>query len=278
VRIYNPESRTRMEAWIDAAEPPCDPRLQGMPPTGSHVELKFIDPVGSAGNHLLPTGRAREELPMPDGRSLPVSIVDAGAMYVFVRAADLGIDHATGGETLERDRELMDTLEHLRGQVAVRAGLVSSPGEALRRTPAVPKLAIIGPSRGYDIEGGGSSVSRTDVDLVARIISSQSIHKAYAVTGAIATLSAGLMQGSIVHNLVGDGTTESTRQLRIGHPTGVIHCAVAHSVNENGIHIRSATVWRTARRIMEGGVFVPARNLRRVLPRQQRRPTEVGQV
>jgi len=257
VRVYNTDSGTMMEARVGGSFDCLEARRQGMPPTGKRVELTLLRPAGTAGGALLPTGRLREDLCLPDGRRVSASIVDAGAQYVFLLAADLGIDIAASGARWASDAERMNMLENLRGQAAVLAGLAASPVEALARTPAVPKLALMGPGVAHNREESGSPVAAADVDLVGRIVSSQCLHQGYAVTGAIATVSASLVRGSVVHALVGEAKSETERRLRIGHPSGVLECTVAYTRAEETLRVLHASVWRTARRIMEGRIHIP---------------------
>jgi 2-methylaconitate cis-trans-isomerase PrpF len=66
-------------------------RLAGMPETGARVDLAFIEPVGAVQCELIPTGNARDTIQLDNGQSVDISVVDAGALYVFVKAADLGL-------------------------------------------------------------------------------------------------------------------------------------------------------------------------------------------
>ena len=65
------------------------------------------------------------------------------------------------------------------------------------------------------------------------------------------------LAGTLVHEV----TRLQTRQagsVRIGHPAGVIETETQVEKNQaGGYNVRRATLGRTARRIMEGYVFVP---------------------
>jgi 2-methylaconitate cis-trans-isomerase PrpF len=183
--------------------------------------------------------------------------VDAGALYVFIRAEDLHISSTARSDRFQGDTKLMELLEQLRAQAAVLTGLVSDPSEALRVTPAVPKLALVGPPVDYETEGTNLPISRADIDLVGRIISSQSVHRAYAVTGAVATAAAALVRGSVMEGLVRGESNGAQRSFCIGHPTGIVEITIGYSGQGSAIEIRHATLLRTARRIMEGRVCLP---------------------
>ena len=74
------------------AEVEGDYTIDGVPAPGARIALEFLEPGGSLGKGLLPTGKVRETITLADGRSFEVSLVDAANPLVFVRAADLGSD------------------------------------------------------------------------------------------------------------------------------------------------------------------------------------------
>ena len=81
------------------------------------------------------------------------------------------------------------------------------------------------------------------------------MHKAYAVTGTVCTGAASKIPGTLVYQAARP-ESHGGSLTRIGHPAGVIDVeAVVQS--DNGVHLQRASLGRTARRIMEGYVFVP---------------------
>jgi methylitaconate Delta-isomerase len=259
VRLHNPDSGVLMEArwceWDQAARARFAD-TSGMPASGELLELAFLAPAGTATGRLLPTGRAVDCLEMPDGRPVEASIVDAGALYVFLRAGDAGLPLDVSTDVLRADAALAATCERLRGQAAVLAGLVARASDALPVTPAVPKLAFIRPPADFRTEGRQVAVAAGDVDVVGRIVSSQSFHKAYAVTGAIAAAAAATVPGSVVASAMGGHLRAGVTRFRIGHPTGVIECQLESRQDAGEPVVDRVTVLRTARRIMEGRCYV----------------------
>jgi len=261
IRIRNRNSGSVVEAFVRglAAESELDDWRAGMSATGACIDLDFLDPGGTVLGKLLPTGRERETITLDDGTAVDVSIVDAGALYVFVRAADLGL---TGAETsceLSRDRGMPQRLEQVRCEAARRVGLVNDASQATEMVPDVPKLAFVGPPRHYRRNDGLGMVAGDQVDLVSRIISTQNYHQAYAVTAGIATAAAASLQGSTVNEALGGQPLGRLASIRIGHPSGVLECRVRNRRRQGETEIVSGGVMRTARRIMQGDVLVPNR-------------------
>lgn len=259
IRIKNRNSGDFIDARIGslASASGVDAGSSGMSNSGVCIDLDFIEPVGTVCNTLLPTGSPRETFVLGDGRSVDVSVVDAGALYVFARAADLGLTAAESAEQLHSKPAALVALEHLRSMVAHSIGLVDSVSDATSHSPDVPKLAFVGPPQNYGCNDKSGSIASEKIDLVSRIISSQNYHRAYAVTGAIATAVAAAVPGSVVNEALGKDLCSGVHGIRIGHPSGVMTCAIESRQTGGTLHIPQAGIMRTARRIMQGNLVVP---------------------
>lgn len=86
------------------------------------------------------------------------------------------------------------------------------------------------------------------------------LYDAYMGTGAICTVTAANTPGTIVNEIVcGDGKNPSNKvtHIRIGHPWGIMDAYADLKDNPDGTHtVLSGNLDRTARRIMEGYVYV----------------------
>jgi 2-methylaconitate cis-trans-isomerase PrpF len=259
IRIRNRNSGNIIEARVRALASDAGPDTGfcGMSETGVCVDLDFIDPVGTVKNSLLPTGHPRERVILDDDRAVDVSVVDAGALYVFVRAKDLGMSACETAEELLRNSSILDVLEAIRSTVAYRLGLADAVANATRLTPDVPKLAFVGSPGTYQPSNSSTPIDAESIDLVSRIVSSQNHHRAYAVTGAIATAVAATVSGSVVQEVIGKDLLAGSHEIRIGHPSGMMTCRVENRPLDGNPEIPRAGVMRTARRIMQGSVIVP---------------------
>ncbi|MBI2466628.1 MAG: 3-methylitaconate isomerase, partial [Candidatus Rokubacteria bacterium] len=259
-RIHNTNTRKLILARVPVeggrAAVRGDFALAGIPGTGARITLDFLDPGGAVTGRLLPTGRARDVLEVPGVGALAVSLVDATNPLVFVRAKDLGLEGTERPEALDAEPGLPERLEAIRGAAAVRMGLARDAEEARRQSPAVPKVALVAPPAAYRTLGG-DAVGPGQVDLVARVVSMGKVHRAFALTGAMCLAAAARVEGSLVHGaaagLAGAG------DVRIGHPSGVLPVAARVVLGPGGAPVaEKVTVYRTARRLMEGFVLVPA--------------------
>ncbi len=250
VRLHNTNMKKLVVARVpvtgDEAAVEGDFELPGVPGRGARIALDFLDPGGTATGRLLPTGKPRDTLEVPKVGRIEASLVDATNPMVFVRAKDLGLQGTETPEMVDRDQRLLDRLEAIRIAGAVLMGI---PG-----SPAIPKVALAAPpapSRTLD----GRELATREVDLVARVISMGRCHRAFALTAAMCLAVAARIDGTVVSECARAGAGD----LRLGHPSGVLPIAALVERDPGGAPIaRKVTVYRTARRLMEGFVLVPA--------------------
>jgi methylitaconate Delta-isomerase len=250
VRIYNTNTGTRLAATVPIANGCSTPHgscaIDGVPGTGAPIELTFVDVSGQITGHLLPTGAAIDQIALAGGRCLNVSIVDTGNIYAFVAAAELGLRGDECPADLERDRDLITTAQGILRTCSARVN--DALGIANQIT--LHKLAIVSPN------------SSGAADFTARIISSNGKpHRAYAVTGAISAASAAFIDGSIVNRAL---THVPDRAVTIAHPQGTLEIGIECRYVDGQRLPVSATIRRTARRIMEGYVSIDRALLRPV--------------
>ncbi len=285
VRIHNTNTGKIIVARVPVAGGRAivegDYAIPGVPGTGARIDLDFLDPTGSLADRALPTGRARDTLELSGGRRMEVSLVDAGNPVVFLRASDLGFDGTELPAAIEAATGATTILEEARSIAAVWLGLVSQPSLATARTPGLPKVGFVAPPSAY-VTSTGSRVEADAADVAGRLMSMQTAHRSYMVTGAIATAAAALIPGTLVHEAARAAERRPGADVvRIAHPYGVMDTRVSVDAatstrssaearnghdgrdGDDGAqpHIGGIAVGRTARHILDGAVFVPRRFL-----------------
>ena len=228
--------------------------IDGVPYPAARIRLDFVDPGGSMTGRLLPTGRPADELDVPGVGIIPATLIDASNPCVFVPAAALGFGGTELPGQLNGDPAALARLEAVRAEAAVLMGLAASPEEATARHPANPKVALVSPPRAY-ATSSGRSVGQSDVDIVVRMLSMGRLHHAVPGTGGIALAVAVLIPGT-TPSLAAAGPAGDV--VRIGHSSGVLPVAAEVGRPAGEWAVNRATVWRSARRLMEGTVLVPA--------------------
>ncbi len=263
VRIHNTNTGKIIVAKVPLAGRRAatlgDHEIAGVPGTGPRIELAFLDPTSSYGRGLLPTGNVTDVVRLADRREFIVSVVDAANPTVFLDAAAVGLSGTELPDQLEANAAATGILEEARSIIAAQIGLVDDPADATLVTPGLPKVGVVTGPASYETTIGGR-IDAQEIELVGRLMSMQRPHRAYMMTGGVATAVAALIPGTLVHAAARRGAIDGNRQLvRIGHPSGVVDFQVelgdADAAGVPGIH--SVVLTRTARHIMDGVVHVP---------------------
>lgn len=258
VRIHNTNTKKIIEAEVPVANgrpvTEGDFRIDGVPGTGARIVLNFLDSGGAVTGKVLPTGNVVDVIRLEDGSTIEGSIVDAANPFVFVRATDLGLRGNETPEEINSRKDLLGRIEEIRSAVAEMIGLVEDRKLATKNSPAVPKIAIVAKSQEY-VTPDGRKVGADEIHFVARMMSMQKTHKAYAVTGAICAAAAASITGTVVNEVA---SAVCSPVIRLGHPSGVIELEISVEGEPPDIMLPKAAITRTARRLMEGYAFVKA--------------------
>ncbi len=237
-----------------------DYQIAGVPGSGSKIILRFSDPGGSLTGKLFPTGKVKDNLDIPGMGRIELTIIDAANPVVLVQAAVLDLE-GTEIEKIDTDETVKAQLERIRCAVAVEIGIAETIEEATQRSQAVPKIAWVSPPKSYHTPGG-KAVNVAEIDLVARMMSMGTLHKSFAVSGAVATAGAARIPGTVVHDLM---SPESRKKeiIKLGHPGGIIEVGAVIKETKGNFYYKEAILGRTARRLMEGYVLVPEKYVNR---------------
>jgi 2-methylaconitate cis-trans-isomerase PrpF len=256
VRVYNTNTKKIIYEHVPTPngkiEYNGDFSISGVPGTASKIELEFLNPGGSFTGKLLPTGNVVDMLCVEGVGNVEVSIVDAANPLVYVDAKDVGLSGIENANYIDSDKDLLILLEKIRGEAAVRMGIVDNWQDGATTSPGVPKLTIVSKPQDYKtISGLGLKVS--DFDLSVRMMSMQKAHKTIALTGALCTAAACVIEGTIPNKIL--SAEKLKNQLKFGHGDGLIDVSIKFEKNEKGTVINSVSSHRTTRKIMTGTVY-----------------------
>ena len=197
---------------------------------------------GSKTGKLLPTGNVTDTF---DG--FTATCVDVGNPCVFIQAGDLDLKGTILPDELDSHPTLHDTLESIRRKAAVAMGIckdeASTPG-------SIPKIAMVSRPTSHKLLSG-EVIQGGTIDLVVRAFSVGQPHRAVPITVALATAAAANIKGSTVQASVSSERVDLDG-ITISHSSGKI--MVGARFDDRG-SVTHATVFRTARRLMDGFVF-----------------------
>ncbi|MSO77704.1 MAG: PrpF family protein [Alphaproteobacteria bacterium] len=258
VRIHNTNtnkiivSRFAVDDGLAAVD--GDFALPGVAGHGAPIRLEFLDPGGAGTGKLLPTGNAVDRLDVPGLGIIQVSMVDAANACAFVRAGDLGLTGTEMPGALDADTALLDKLDRIRRTASVAMGIAAS-FEAAKSRVSSPKIGFVSPPQAAKTLAG-EALAPSAMDLTARMISVGQPHRAVPLTAALCIAVAARVAGTLVNQAASGVRPEA--DIRIAQPSGLTVVA-AHVRQENtGWRADHAVVYRTARRLMDGTVYVSA--------------------
>ncbi|AKO97256.1 hypothetical protein MALG_02088 [Marinovum algicola DG 898] len=206
--------------------------IAGVPGSAAPIALNFMGVVGSSTGKFLPTGHLRDEI---DG--IEITCMDVAMPMVLARAADFGLSgHETLAE-LNENKAFFARMEAVRIKAGARMGM----GDVAQSV--TPKFGLFAPAR----DGG---------TIAARYFMPWDTHPSMAVTGGQCMASCALTPGTIADGLL-DRPTASPANVVLEHPSGTIEVLVDFDASE-GFALNSAGLLRTARKLADGRVYVPA--------------------
>ena len=239
IRIHNTNTGKLINATFPIVDGESaasgDYSIDGVAGTAARVRLDFLRPGGSRTGKLLPTDKATDEI-----AGVRATLIDAGNPCCFVLASDLGVSGTLSAQQIDSNTALKEKLEVVRCEAAVKMGLARTVHEV---PGSVPKIALV--SRPDDESGEGGNV-------VVRAMSVGQPHKAIPVTVALAVAAASKIQGTTTEECVVKDGTDHHSGIDISHASGKLNVDAVY--DEEG-YLEAATVFRTARRLMQGRVF-----------------------
>jgi 4-oxalomesaconate tautomerase len=212
-----------------------DARIDGVPGTGAAIAIEFLDVAGSSCGELFPTGAVTDTV---DG--IGVTCIDNGMPVVILRASDFGKEGTESLEALEADTVLKERLEKIRLSLGPRMNL----GEVTKKT--VPKMCLV--SRALH---GGTIHTRTFVP--------HRVHDAIGVLGAVSVATACVTPGAVAACVAALTPSSGPQQLDIEHPSGSFTVRMDVTLEASSIKVNRSALVRTARKLMQGQVYVPER-------------------
>jgi 2-methylaconitate cis-trans-isomerase PrpF len=230
-----------------------DTTVDGVPGTGAGIALEYLEPGGTLGGDLLPSGQPRQQIKLSNGKQVSVSLVDAALPMVYVRAEELGADATLLAPQLDADTGLQALLEEIRCRAAVLFGLADNAEQATETVKAVPKVALVAPPADY-VSSAGKTIAADSIDVTARAISMRNTHRTFPGTASMCTAVAAAVEDTVVYEAA---RPERGARLRLGHPAGIMEIAAQVHQKDGVWQVESVTTQRTARRIMEGAILVP---------------------
>ncbi len=235
LRVFNVNTRSRIDVTVQTpgrrVRYDGDTRIDGVAGTAAPIHLNFLDAWGAVTGAVFPTGR---RIDLIDG--VAVTCIDAAMPLMIVRAADLGVRGNEPPDVLDAQPGLLARLESLRRA----AGRLMGLGDV--SDSVIPKPVLVS-----DGDSGDS--------ITSRYFTPRRCHASHAATGAIGVATAFALPGTVAS---GAAALPGARNVLVLHPQGRIDVAVRLEGEGADARIQSAALVRTARKILQGELHLPA--------------------
>ncbi len=236
VRIHSVNTDADVEAIVQTpggiVEYDGNASIDGVPGTAAPITLNFKNVAGSRTGAMFPTHSATEII-----QGVEVTLIDVAMPMCIARAEDFGI---TGHETrdeLDNNAALFEKFEPIRIEAGKRMGL----GDVTRSV--VPKFGLLAKAR----DGG---------TICARYFMPWKCHPTMAATGAICIANCVSAPDTVAAEIC-DQPETGPALIGIEHPMGQMDVNLEFERIEGQFNLGSAGVLRTARKLMEGVLYVP---------------------
>jgi 4-oxalomesaconate tautomerase len=217
-----------------AVEYEGDTRIDGVPGSAAAIPIDFLEVAGSSCGKLFPTDSSSDRI-----EGIEVTCIDNGMPVLVMRAADLGKRGDESPQELEADAALKACIERMRLALGPRMNL----GDVTQKT--VPKMCLVSPP-----QHGGTIHTRTFIP--------HRVHEAIGVLGAVSVATACVSPGSVAAQVAGLKPRTGVQRLEIEHPTGFFTVEMDVVLEGKTVTVKRSALLRTARKLMQGQVFVPA--------------------
>lgn len=221
-----------------------DFKIPSLPNSAAPIKSDFLKPGGAITGELFPTGTRKDTLNVQGVGEFDATILDVTNPVIFINANVIGLD---GTEHPTSINDKASKLSEIRNKAAVQLGFAESTETASKSAYNTPMLVLVGERTGYELIDG-SWVDKGEYDLLARHFNLGSASSSFAMTSAMCTGAAGILEGTIVSKHT---SPKIPGTVRLGTPTGVLKIRV----DKEGDEIQSTGVTRSARKIMDGLLY-----------------------
>ena len=237
IMVYNFNTNSIMETIVQTPNGEInytdgDLEIKGVPGTGAPIQMNLFKQAGGKTGKLFPTGNRRDTI-----QGIEVSVVDAGNIMMHARASDFGLTGKEDKQFFAENKELMQRIESIRQEAGRLAGMGDVSDIVL------PKVGLL-----LAPQTGGS--------IKSMYLTPHSLHPAHAVSGAVCVGTACKAEGTIANELA-NINKDTKERIILEHPSGFIPVVIEVSGEGDTFTVEKAGTLRTARKIMDGFVFVP---------------------
>ena len=258
VRVFNTNSQKvliiRTPVKDGKAVVVGDYHIDGVPGTAAKIGVDMTHCGGTRGKGVLFTGNPKDTEEVPDVGRIEWSLVDMANPTVFVKAQAIGLKGTEAAQDILNNKAIGRKMEAIRSHAGVVYGVAKDELSVEVEWPVTPISALVMPPCDYTTIQG-EKIKTADMSLRAIVWAAHQYHRAYSGTLCAATGVGALIPGTVVSEVLAD-EAKKTGEIKIGHPSGIMECDAEVEMKDGQAIPQKAIYHRTARRIMEGYVYL----------------------
>ncbi len=258
VRIYNTNTNKILTEYVEVTDGKAqvygDYKIDGIPGTGSRIGIDLSNTVGAVSKKLFPTGNKSDFIQL-DGKKIPITLLDMGNPIIYVHAKYVGAQGNENRNEINQNVELMEKLEKIREQGAILLGVCKEGEIAANVSPNIPLISFFHEPMDTIDYVSGNIIPASNIDFVARNLFMQKAIDTYTAIGAANTALCSIIPGTVLYNYSAHRTIKQDKVI-FGNPRGYSDVEVKIHEENGNIIVDKAIMGRTARRIMDGFVYV----------------------
>jgi len=236
VRVYNINTDSFIEVIVQTPDGKIsydgESEISGVPGRAALIQMNLFDQHGAKTGSLFPTGKKKEDI---DG--VNVTLADACTALMLIKAEDLNLTGLEGHDYFAIRSDFMKRLARMRLEAGRRMGFGDVTDSVL------PRIGIL-------------SKAQKNGTLKSQYFTPHTFHHAHAVSGAICIAAACKVRGTVAND-VSNVSEDLSETIHIEHVSGSIPVQLDLAQAKGEWMVKRAGVLRTARKIMDGFVFVP---------------------
>jgi hypothetical protein len=258
VRVFNTNSRKVLIIHTPVKDGKAvvsgDFHIDGVPGTAAKIGVDMTHCGGTRGKGVLYSGKPKEQVDVPGVGKVTWSLVDLANPTVFVRGEELGLKGTEEAKDILNDKEIGRKMEAIRSHAGVVYCVAKDENSVDVDWPVTPFSAIVMPPNDYTTIQG-QKIKAASMSFRAIIWAAHQYHSAYSGTICASTSVGALIPGTVVSEVASD-EARKTGEIKIGHPSGIMPAQAEVEMKDGVAYPKKATYYRTARRIMEGYVYL----------------------
>lgn len=260
VRIFNTNTNREIIEHVPVVDGKAavagDYEIDGIPGKWAPIELDFKDTVGATTGHLFPTGNRKDKIMVEGLGEVEVSIADMGNPVVFFHSDFVKSTGYEASSEINSNAELLQRIEAVREKAAEKIGLIKAGEKAVEVSQMKPLVVIFTEPESYKDYSSDKIIRKEEIHFSARNFMNQKCIDTFAATGALCTGVVASVRGTVLNNIV-QLSENKKNEIHIGHSRGITEVSIHISESKNHtLEVQKASMFRTARRIMEGNVCI----------------------